>query len=667
MTKKQRVKRQREHVPARQVIRVPGAVVEAAKLTEQRRFVEARDLLLSALPRYPTNVTLLTELLNASYDSRDMSTYELAAERLLKLTPEDPALTLGLAGAYLSNLRPALAHRTFQRFLKRWPDHPQAAEARKTSAEMAEIVRDNMAHEGIASEDALEVAALNEESASLMEHDDQFGARRVAEALLLRHPAFVPALNNLSQIHYLEGYLDRAIATARRALETEPGNFHALGNLVHFQLLAGQPDEAKQDAEQLKSVESERPDLWVKTAEALGKLGDDAGVLATYARASNALHADLKLVHPLFFHLVAVAALRLGREDEARQHWKRALEIDPSLGVARDNLADLAKPAGERNGPWPLPLSSWLPQRWLSDLQAAFARGAERGGEQATKATVRRYLRDRPEVVNLLLILLDRGDPKGRQLAVQLATLAETPELLAALRDFALSQRGSDDLRLRAAQVAVEHGLLPSGAIQVWQDGGWHEVMLFGFEIVGEVTAKHSPAARPLVEDALGALAKGKADRGEALLKRALEIEPGAPDLEYNLAAAYQAQGRHDEFVDLLRRIHERHPDYLFARTALAQLAIQSKHYDEANELLKPLLSRQKLHVSEFGSICNAYVGLLAGEGDKGAARSWLALWRKASPDNPILQDWERRLGGSSGMLERLGLQGARRGPWAKA
>ena len=54
--------------------------------------------------------------------------------------------------------------------------------------------------------------------------------------------------------------------------------------------------------------------------------------------------------------------------------------------------------------------------------------------------------------------------------------MAETPELLSALRDFGLGQRGPDALRHEAAQAAGEAGLLPSGPVQFWAQGEWRDI-----------------------------------------------------------------------------------------------------------------------------------------------------------------------------------------------
>src|SRR5205823_2473275 len=96
--------------------------------------------------------------------------------------------------------------------------------------------------------------------------------------------------------------------------------------------------------------------------------------------------------------------------------------------------------------------------------------------------------------------------------------------------------------------------------------GEWTEVMLFGWEIHGEATRGHAPKVEKLAAEAMAELYQDDGPAAERLLKRALEIEPDAPDLLNNLARAYQLQGRMDESDALTRQIQERFPDYFFGR-----------------------------------------------------------------------------------------------------
>src|SRR5437868_5900770 len=78
----------------------------------------------------------------------------------------------------------------------------------------------------------------------------------------------------------------------------------------------------------------------------------------------------------------------------------------------------------------------------------------------------------------LVPILLDRGDPQGREFALGLARALKTPKMLEALRDFALGQRGSDELRAQAAQVVSEAGLFEDHTARLWLGGEWREMLL---------------------------------------------------------------------------------------------------------------------------------------------------------------------------------------------
>ncbi len=56
---------------------------------------------------------------------------------------------------------------------------------------------------------------------------------------------------------------------------------------------------------------------------------------------------------------------------------------------------------------------------------------------------------------------------------------------------------------------------------------------------------------------------------------------------------------------------------------------------DAAEELLKPMLLKRRLHVMELAALCSAQIDLYMARGDSEAARGWLDMWAKADPDNP--------------------------------
>jgi Flp pilus assembly protein TadD len=498
---------------------------------------------------------------------------------------------------------------------------------------------------GLIGKDGLELMALHEEVQSLLEQGRLARARNVAEQLLRRRPEFAPALNNISQTYFIEGKTEQAIATAQQVLSFDPDNHHALSNLTRYLCLSGRLDEAREWAGQLKAVQSEAMGVWVKKAEALSYLGDDQGMLDVFAGAGQAGYLKSSLVDPLLYHLAAVATMRLGDEKQARRYWKQALKLPSGLDLARDNLADLRRPVDQRHAPWAFDLSSWVSPQALEDLVAHLERGNRRKSDAAITRASRHYLERHPEITGLVPLLLDRGDPGGREFALRVALMAETPEMLDALRDFALSQRGPDSMRNEAARAASEAGLLPAGPVRLWLQGKWREILLLSFELHDEILAKHSQRVEQWLTEATLALQQGKADRAERLLQQALEIDPEAPDLLNNLAAAYDLQGRVQEAETLVRQIHERFPDYVFARTGLARIHLSRGEIEQSEDLLEPLFSRQRLHFYEFGAFCDVQVQILVAKGELEGARSWLDMWATADPENPTIAGWRRRLG----------------------
>lgn len=654
--KKQHPARATRSAPPRQMLE---HLAEAERLTKKKRLAEARDLLENLNRRYPRRPEVLTDLVNVYYDLHDIAGYQYACERLLQVDPNNGDIALGLAGAYLSNFRPVLALRAFRHFLQRWPDHERAADVRETVAGLEGKLPDLFAQVGVSNDEAGWRIAVQHEEMQVYLAQGQFQqVRRAAEAILKHDPQFAPALNNLSLSHWAEGRLDKALEAAQRVLEFEPANVHALSNVVHFLCASGRSGEAKPYAERLKASTGPAWDRWLKKAEGLSFVGDDEGVLDVFHQAEQAPDEVTSGQASAFLaHLAAVAALRLGREDEARRYWKQALKHQPSFELARENLADLGRPVGERNVPWPFPLTHWVSPKALKDLLQFAESATSSGDESKIKNAARRFLSEYPEAAGVMPSLLEYGDGQTRELAVMLADLTRAPELLEALKTFALSRHGADTLRHKAAQIVSEAGLLPSGSTRMWMGGEWRDILLLGFEIHGEPDKKHSPRVQKWAQEATLALHEGDWPRAERLLDQALAVEPDAPDLLNNRAIAYGLQGRAEEAEAIQRQIHACHPDYLFARVGLAQQHIERGELEAARELLKPLLQRKRLHFSEFDGMCGAFVQLALAEGNRDVARSWFGIWESVDPDNSNLDVFRLQVNSPlrlSGLKNRL-------------
>jgi tetratricopeptide (TPR) repeat protein len=604
---------------------------------------QAREVLESLDEQYPNRADVLAALATLYHVTQDLPNYLLACTQLSQLQPDDSDITLMLAGAYVANLRPILALRTFQQFLDRWPNHHRADEVRDTMAQLEETKNQIIAEVGLSIEDSLDVAALHETTQSCIEQGQFAEGRQAVEALLRIRPDSIPDLNNLSLIYFLESDLEQAIATAQHVLDLDPNNIHAVSNLTRYRCLNGQIDEAKPLAERLKAVASDQNDSWIKKAEALSFLGDDQGVLDAFNGTQQAGVLDSPEISPLLYHLAGVAAMRLGQDKQARQYWQQALKLDPRFELAQENLADSQQLMGQRHGPWAFELNSWITPHAFRDL--ASLHDPERIDDEVfVRESAQRYLQQHPEVASLVPLLLDRGDVKARQFALSLAIMADTPQMHSALRDFALSQRGPDRMRQQAAQVVSQAGLFPPGLVRMWLEGEWREVMLLGFELHDEQTQPHESRVQKLARDAVVAAKQGNVEKSQQLLKQALKIEPNASDLLYNLAGTYEQQGQSEEAFEIVRQLHQQNPDYVFARVGLAHNQIKRGELDEADALLQPLMSRKRFHYSEFDAFCNARIELYLAQKNPDSARSWLDMWAMTNPDTPALEYWRMRL-----------------------
>jgi tetratricopeptide (TPR) repeat protein len=532
----------------------------------------------------------------------------------------------------------------FRRFVAKWPDDPLAEGARESIGQLEPTVEELLKDSPFPKENRLALAAMHEDVLGSLAAGDYARVIRLCEQLLQRCPDFVPAMNNLTEAYFRSGRADEAIDMSRRVLQREPDNFHALANLARHLLLAGRYEEAEAARQQLQAARSERGEIWCKKAETFSFFGDDEAVLAALAEAEQA--GWIRYATPevaLLFHLAGVACARQGNWNEAKRHWRQALQIYPGLDVAEDNLADAKRPIGERHGPWAFGLAYWIPKTTIDRL-AAEVPATGKDDEGAREATLR-FVERQPAVAAVVPMLLDRGDERGRGFAYRLAMLLATPEMHDALRALCLSQRGPDSLRIEIANRLDQRDVMPEGRVRMWIEGEWRELELMGFEITPEAVGEpHLPQAEAWAYEALEALRRDDGPTAEKLLTQCIELEGERPDLLNNLGTAYQAQGRNEEALELIRQVHQRWPDYFFGRIAMAFAAIKESKYDEAEAFLAPLRRRKRLHHTEFTALCVAYIQLFIGKGQFDGAQEWLGLLKKIEPDHPQVARFERLL-----------------------
>jgi tetratricopeptide (TPR) repeat protein len=618
------------------------AVDQATQLLERRRPGDALKLLREVDRQFPNNFLVLQLLAEAAHDAGDDRLFLDVADRMASVSPDEPEVLAQRAYAHARMGWPFLAQRYFQQVAQRWPDTQVAQKSRETLATLESAIAtttQQMEQQGHAAADAPELGARHEQVQVWLARGKYADARRVAQQLLSKWPKFAPALNNVAEAWAREGNLAQAVAATRQALAAVPDNAFAQASLVRLLMFDDRRDEAREAAAKLMTVPVPHPEARLRMAEALSMLGDHEAVLKVWASAEQEGFrlADVHLAY--LHHLAAVAAYRGGEEKRARELWARCLRAAPNFTPASASIDDLDQPVGRQNGPWPCPLDVLLAPATLDEITHRFRDAPPVALEAKTRDEARRYLQQNPQVLTTLPLLLEKGDPIGRGLAVTLASNARTPQTLAVLRAFALSQNGMDRHRIQAAQAlgGTEQSL--GGEARLWLRGEWRAFRLFDAVISNDATEKKPPARfERLLAEASRKVSERDDVQAEALYRQALKEMPDSPSARYNLAQVLSRLGRQTESEALMREVAARNPDYLFGILHQARERAGEGDPDGAERMLDAIPPRPVLHQTEFAALVLARIELARLRLHPEAARDWYLLLEAVQPDNPNLR-----------------------------
>jgi tetratricopeptide (TPR) repeat protein len=383
---------------------------------------------------------------------------ERAALRMHQFKPYEPESVFYLSQAYLNNKRPALAMKTLETFVARWPNHPHAEPLRKQIEELRPTLEYMLSEMGLDRPDGRELEAIHEEAQGALMRGDYAGSRRSSEKVLKTLPQFAAAWNNISLAHSFESNYKDAIDVSLKVLEFDPQNIHALGNLVHYNAIIGELDKAREFAERLKASEARGSQRELKVAESLSFIGDHAAVIAAYERAHE--KDDKASLGKRLNRFAAAAITYLGDEARARELWQDVLEDDDSNKIAVENLADMDLEAGERHGPWAFSQESWFSPTTYEALQEAAIQTASMSFEAAARA-FRKLFRQYPDILTVAPLMFAYGDPMAVDLMLDITKFEAPPGLLAGAAAFAAGTRGSESRRSRAAAIVEKNSERP--------------------------------------------------------------------------------------------------------------------------------------------------------------------------------------------------------------
>jgi tetratricopeptide (TPR) repeat protein len=192
-------------------------------------------------------------------------------------------------------------------------------------------------------EDLLELLELDSDLTveDLYEHDDLIVQQEKAKDLLEsghfqkavdtlkkvidEYPEFWSAYNNLALAYFYLGEVEEASATLEEVLEKNPGNLHALCNTAVFYYYQKRQDELD---ELVAGLEKVRPLLH----EHRFKLGATFALIGHSEKAFEWLKSLQKIGFEgdaSYYYWLAHSAYETGREQTARNAWKKVVEINP--------------------------------------------------------------------------------------------------------------------------------------------------------------------------------------------------------------------------------------------------------------------------------------------------------------------------------------------------
>ncbi|MEO1529492.1 MAG: hypothetical protein AAFX06_29060, partial [Planctomycetota bacterium] len=439
---------------------------------------------------------------------------------------------------------------------------------------------------------------------------------------------------------FQEGRWEEGIAFAEETLQLAPENSFTKAMLGKFYFVGGFQEKAAKLTDTLLVGPPRDPDGAAAVFELLALLGRDRELAAYCETMDEESTTEQEQANRL--HFAVYANHRLG-ENEVANRYRRAFKaLKEGNAEAEENLKDLEN--GEGHAPWPLPLGNWVPRSTLDTLMDQTQRREQRSN---------RVLR---ELVHLIAPLLDRGDPFGREFAMRLAMADGSPQMLDALKVFALGARGPDKMRMDALLFLKERNALGDGPHKVYSRGKWTTIQLLSAEIYSEAEDSNScPEVVDLMTDGVQSMHDGDYDRAESCFENILRVEPTNTNAIYNRCAVWMHRDG-PEGVERARpeieRLHQEVPDYTFARVAVAQFASEEGRHQDAREILAPIYRQARLHVTEAIALFSAQADICLASDDFAGVETAIAMLSQLSgEDDPRVMHFKHRMSRDSGSL----------------
>jgi tetratricopeptide (TPR) repeat protein len=413
------------------------------------------------------------------------------------------------------------------------------------------------------------------------------------EALALA-PDSPPALGHLALARRAAGDLDGAVSAWKAYLEQRPPDSAALERLEEVVRLEA---ELRLLEERVRA-QGAGPEDWDGLARARRSGGDPQGALAARRGAAALAPRDAGRTLAL-----ALAAVEVGRPEEAREALERALEIDPGRTAAWAHLARLAEEGGNRaeeRRSWerlleqhPLDLMALRRVAELERLDGRLpeaereasrrAAGKNAGGAPALRLALLRIVAgDRPGAEEALASALER---QPNEAAIQVA-VGDLPQ--AAGVDRRRKGRGADapETPPPSAPPASEIG---RALLNLHKASGGGEVAA-GIERLSVLVGRHADRVDLRVALGNALLAQGRLEEAAREYRRALEKAPADSSALLGLALAALRGEKYEEAERQARAAVAGGPRDPYALAALAAAAFQEGKRPDAEAAARAAL-----------------------------------------------------------------------------
>ena len=540
----------------------------------------------------------------------------------------DADLWIPLGFLYLDLDLEVLGLHALRRAMRHHPTHPLLEDVHQMlpgiEAQIL-LIADSLNLPANVTEEGLRL--MEEGQIALQNHDylQCIAINRKAIKLLKTFPA---PHNNLSLALFFHGQPQEAIQTARQVLQNDPENVQAMANLIRFLAWSGQETEARTLWNVLKQQPINLDDLRMKALEAAAIIEDDQMVLHLAQKLKPDDQTDQGFILQAQFYQ-AIAEANLGMPSA-----RRSLSRLKDQGSLIEEVLKALK-QGQTGLGW----AQRFPYFTLADLMPmtefdAFIKLLERQKKtspQRFRKEVERFAARFPQLVLIgkKIILEQLQDEAG----IQFLKAIGTPAAYAALREFGLSQRGSDEARRRAMFALLEaEQIRPGESLRIWQKGEWREIQLRRYEVTDDAYRDYSPKVVELLNRGLEAFQKNKPTEAEKLFLSVLKLDPRAKEAYNNLGSIYAKRGEHEQAKAMFQQAVTVDPLYVMARCNLA-IYLLDEDTQAAEAMIAPLVDIQRITPQALVLLCyvRARIAIMKDQYDEARAQLEMAL--QTNPD----------------------------------